>query len=65
MFIFFYSIIILWCKQEVFINIAKYSVKYLHEVKTVIGDWYILFSLPFFKLNVLISLKKKIACIYF
>lgn len=38
MFIFFYSIIILWCKQEVFINIAKYSVKYLHEVKTVIGN---------------------------
>lgn len=38
MFIFYYSIIILWFKQEVFINIAKYSVKYLHEVKTVIGD---------------------------
>lgn len=37
MFIFYYSIIILWCKQEVFINIAKYSVKYL-QVKTVIGD---------------------------
>lgn len=38
MLIFFYSIIIQWCKQEVFINIAKYSVKYLHEVKIVIGD---------------------------
>lgn len=38
MLIFFYSIIIQWCKQEVFINIAKYSVKYLHEVMIVIGD---------------------------
>lgn len=38
MLIFFYSIIIQWCKQEVFINIAKYSVNYLHEVKIVIGD---------------------------